>query len=143
MYFGIVSEDFAFLMVTICINGFFTLSIFAIMYELGVECTYPVGEAMSGGLINSGMNLSGLLLVCALTPILNGSEESDVLISISTFIAIQLISLILLSFAPLEYKRRIMDRKLSEALSEEIDIMAESDEHKFESRHINVLYGDS
>jgi uncharacterized protein YebE (UPF0316 family) len=74
LYISIITYSFAFLMVASAINGFINLAIFSVAYEMGVEMTYPIGEAMSGGFINTMANVIGFVIVMILTPILTVGE---------------------------------------------------------------------
>eukprot|EP00347_Sterkiella_histriomuscorum_P001701 403371011 len=80
-YYAIASGSFAFVMIALSLNGFFNSSIFSVAYEQGVELSYPIGEATSGGVFNIFNNIFGFLLIMILTPILNNNDKIDVLIS--------------------------------------------------------------
>jgi hypothetical protein len=105
MYIALVYQSYSFLLVSTAMNGFMNLSIFAVHFELGVELSYPIGEAMSGGVINTVTNIISLLLILILTPIVNINEEIDVLICFLIFTALLIVSLILIAVAPLKLRR--------------------------------------
>lgn len=105
VYLSIISRSFAFLIITIVLNGFFALSIFSVAYELGVELTFPVGEATSGGWINTLANLIGFVVVMIMTPILDDADELDVMVCCIMFTAILLIALVILIFTNFKLKR--------------------------------------
>jgi hypothetical protein len=46
-----------------CVFGFLMLPVLPISFELGCELTYPVGEAMTGGLLNAGGQVWGILQI--------------------------------------------------------------------------------
>ena len=71
VYFAILSRSYPLLTFMIIANGFCCISVFSCAYELGVELTYPIGEATSGGFINTVGNLIGFLILMGLTPILD------------------------------------------------------------------------
>lgn len=86
-------------------NGFCCISIFSCAYELGVELTFPIGEATSGGFINTLGNLIGFLVLMSLTPILNMKNENSVLICNCIFAGIIVLAIICLSLAKIDLKR--------------------------------------
>jgi hypothetical protein len=46
--------------------------VFSCAYELGVKISAPIGESISGGIINLTANVIGFVVIEILTPILNG-----------------------------------------------------------------------
>ena len=66
-----MSERYDLLMAACVANGFICLAIFSVAYELGVETSFPIGEATSQGLTNSIANVIGFALDMAITPILD------------------------------------------------------------------------
>jgi Na+/melibiose symporter-like transporter len=71
MCFGTVATFFGFIFtlefesliissVTIGLVGLILTPILPISYEFGIELTYPVGEAMTGGILNSGGQIIGI-----------------------------------------------------------------------------------
>ncbi len=70
VYLAILSRKEVALACAYTLNGALSLSVFSICYELAVEQTFPVGEAASGGLINSIANFIGFIVVLSLTPVL-------------------------------------------------------------------------
>ena len=56
---------------SVMINAFFGMGIYSVVYEMGVEQTYPIGEATSHGFINTLANLFSFIIILILTPILN------------------------------------------------------------------------
>lgn len=110
IHFAIISRNYPFLITAIIINGFFTLSIFSVAYEMGVELTFPIGEATSGGFINTLSNLIGFVIVMSLTPILDNKREKDVLICSIVFASTLLLALIILSLTKLKLKREAYEQ---------------------------------
>lgn len=110
IHFAIISRSYPFLISAIIINGFFTLSVFSVAYEMGVELTFPIGEATSGGFINTLSNLIGFVLVMSLTPILDNKEKKDVLICSIVFTSTLLLALIILSLTKLKLKREAYEK---------------------------------
>ncbi|CDW86707.1 UNKNOWN [Stylonychia lemnae] len=100
-----ISLSYDFLMVACVFNGFFCLGIFSVAYELGVEMSFPIGEATSGGLTNSVANVFGFALVMAMTPILERAEKQDVLITTLILLGVLLISLLLFIFTKFDLVR--------------------------------------
>ncbi|CAG9325767.1 unnamed protein product [Blepharisma stoltei] len=49
--------------ISICLVGFLLMPMLPISYELGCELTFPIGEAMAGGLLNCGGTIFGILEV--------------------------------------------------------------------------------
>lgn len=96
-YFAMVSGSFTFMMLALSLNGFFNSSIFAVAYEQGVELSYPIGEAASGGVFNINNNLFGLILVMVMTPILNNNEKIDALICYIIMASILLLAFVLMA----------------------------------------------
>lgn len=59
--------------VTACVifvMGFVLTPVLPVSYELGCEITYPIGEEMSGGLLNTGGQVVGILQVGVMTALL-------------------------------------------------------------------------
>ncbi len=110
IHFSIVSRNYPFLITSTLVNGFFTLSMFAVAYEMGVELTYPIGEATSGGFINLSLNMIGFILVMSLTPVLDNKEEKDVLICSIVFSLSLFLALIILTLTKLKLKREEYER---------------------------------
>jgi MFS family permease len=46
-----------------CVFGFLMLPLLPISFELGCELTFPVGEAMTGGLLNAGGQVWGIMQI--------------------------------------------------------------------------------
>lgn len=46
--------------ISVSLLGLFLTPILPISYEFGIELTYPIGEAMTGGILNSGGQLVGI-----------------------------------------------------------------------------------
>eukprot|EP00347_Sterkiella_histriomuscorum_P005469 403356498 len=111
VHFAIYSQSFAFLVVAIIFNGFFCLSIFSVAFELGVELSFPVGEASSGGLINSVANVIGFVVVFIMTPILNNNQGIDVMICSIIFGVMLLMALSLYVFTDFKLKRAIYEQE--------------------------------
>lgn len=105
MYVAIITKNYPFLLVTTGLNGFFNLGIFSLAYELGVELTFPVGEAMSGGFINTIANSIGFIMVLSVTPILNAHREVDVLICFIIFGVLLVIALFLILASDIKLRR--------------------------------------
>ena len=61
-------------MIACAINGFFSMGLFSVVFEMCVEQTFPVGEATSNGFINTLSNLFGFCLSIGLTAVLNGGD---------------------------------------------------------------------
>ena len=104
-YFSIISHSFPFLASMVILNGFFTISSFSIAYELGVELSYPVGEATSNGFINTAANLLGFTSSMILTPILKHHMEQDVLISFIMFAIMIVLAMLFMLKAEIKLKR--------------------------------------
>ncbi|CDW72822.1 major facilitator superfamily protein [Stylonychia lemnae] len=104
-YFAIISLSYEFLMVTCAFNGFFCLGIFTVAYELAVEMSFPIGEATSGGLINSISSIFGISQIMAITPILERAEKQDVMITTLIFSGMLLLSLLLFIFTKFDLAR--------------------------------------
>ena len=49
--------------IVVFVFGFIMTPVLPVSYELGCEVTYPIGEAMSGGLLNTGGQIIGILQV--------------------------------------------------------------------------------
>jgi hypothetical protein len=105
LYFAIDSRNFSFLLFAVCINGFTSIAILAMAYELGVEVSYPVDEALSASIINTISCTLSFILVISMTPILDIREEIDVLISCIILGSILIVSLIMSYSNKLEFKR--------------------------------------
>ena len=114
MFFAILSKSFPFLMVSVSINGFICLGIFSSSYELGLELSFPIGEAMTAGLINSIANVIGFLVVMILTPVLDLQKKGSVAICMSVFVLMLFISLFLVYIVPLRLKRNEIKAKVTE-----------------------------
>ena len=99
VYLAIIMKSFIFLMIANTINGFLTLGLFSTAFELGVELTFPIGEATSGGFINFISNIFGFILVMIMTPILNNGESYDVMICFIIFGFSLILAIILMTFA--------------------------------------------
>ncbi|CDW85706.1 major facilitator superfamily protein [Stylonychia lemnae] len=104
-YFATVNFSYEYLMVASAINGFFSMGVFSVAYELGVEMSFPIGEATSGGLTNSVANVIGFVLVIAMTPILERGQSQDVLTTILILLGILLISSLLFAFTKFDLRR--------------------------------------
>jgi hypothetical protein len=78
---------------------------FSICYELSVELTFPVGEAASGGIINSVANLVAFIILLILTSVLSDPTKGDVLLSFIVFGAILIISLIFILVVKVKLRR--------------------------------------
>ena len=70
IYVALVIKNLPMLYVFVGLNGFVNLSIYSVSYELGVELTYPVGEAMSGGFLNTLASIMAVIFINCMTPIL-------------------------------------------------------------------------
>ena len=88
------------------VNGFFSLGIFSVAYELAVELSFPIGEATSGGVINSLANAFSFIQVMILTPFLSNPSTNEVLACFFSLGSILVIALFLITFAKIKYKRR-------------------------------------
>jgi hypothetical protein len=71
LYIAIRLKDGRFMLITVSINGFFSYMVYSVAYEIAVEVSHPVGEASSGGLINTTANVLGFIFVIATTPLLS------------------------------------------------------------------------
>ena len=56
-FYGMQKFNNTIVMISAALNGAGALSLYAIAYEFGVAMTHPIGEAMSGGMINVLTNL--------------------------------------------------------------------------------------
>ncbi|CDW84415.1 major facilitator superfamily protein [Stylonychia lemnae] len=110
-YFAILSKNYGFLMASQVINGFIVIGVFSVAFELGVELSYPIGEATSGGLTNSIGNVVGFILVMIMTPILNSNKQIDVLICSILFIGVLVIAIILIVITKFELIRSKIDQQ--------------------------------
>ncbi|CDW88459.1 major facilitator superfamily protein [Stylonychia lemnae] len=104
-YFALISGNYAFLMTAICLTGYFNLSIMAVAFEQGIELSYPIGEATSGGIFNILNNIFGFILILILTPILNNNEKKDVLISFIILGSCLVAAFIFMAVGKFELKR--------------------------------------
>jgi hypothetical protein len=104
-YIAIICLSYSCLIISIALCGFFNMSILSVAFELGVELSFPIGEAMSGGIINTLANLFALVLVLMTTPILNVGDHIDVLICFLIFGSLLIAATILIAIAPLKLRR--------------------------------------
>ena len=81
------------------LNGYFTISIFSIAYELAVEITYPIDETNSCGVINSFASMWGFLFTLGLTEILNNKTEVNVSITCGIIGLLLIISFVLMMYS--------------------------------------------
>lgn len=63
MMFGLISKSIALTTIFCFIVGFSMIPIMVVGFELGVECTYPIGEAMSTGVMMSATQVVGIIFV--------------------------------------------------------------------------------
>jgi len=57
-------------MVFIAVLGFMMMPLLPLGYDLACEITYPVGEAMTGGMLNIGGQIFGIILTYGLSPLI-------------------------------------------------------------------------
>lgn len=65
---------------SISLNGFFTISIFSVAYEIVVEITYPIEETNSCGVVNSLASFWATLLTIGLGHLLSYKKYVNVAI---------------------------------------------------------------
>ena len=61
--FSLWAESFPVTATVVFLFGFIMTPVLPVSYELGCEVTYPIGEAMSGGLLNTGGQAVGIVQV--------------------------------------------------------------------------------
>jgi hypothetical protein len=105
MHISMVVQNFILLMISTILNGFMSLSILAVAFELGVELSYPIGEAMSGGIINSLASTTCLILVEIMTLLLDNGTHMSALCCFVINGILLIISTILVAFAPIKFQR--------------------------------------
>mmetsp|Transcript_16641 Transcript_16641/g.15947 ORF Transcript_16641/g.15947 Transcript_16641/m.15947 type:complete len:173 (+) Transcript_16641:15-533(+) len=104
-YFAIVSHKTGLVFFAVALHGLISQSLLAIAMEFGVEQTFPVGEAMSGGIFNTLANIYGFASVIIVTWILNSYLKEDVKTSFIIMGCFLILGIFLISIAPIQYKR--------------------------------------
>ena len=112
IYIAIIIRNYPFLIVSVLLNGFFILSMFSVAFEMGVELTFPIGEAMSGGFINAMSNLVGFVIIVSMTSVLENEDEASVLTCFIVFAALLLSAVIILALLKIRLKRNV-DEKIT------------------------------
>lgn len=105
IYIAIITKNYPFLLISVLLNGFFINSMFSVAYEMGVELTFPIGEAMSGGFINLISNLVGFVIIMSMTFVLENEDEESVLICSIVFASMLLLAVIILASTKVTGKR--------------------------------------
>ena len=105
MFFAIKSQNFSYIIASIAVNGFFNLSILSVSFELAVEITFPIGEAMSGGLINTVANILGFILICIFTYLLDKGSRDDVTNTLYIMGGLLISSLFIFAISKIRLKR--------------------------------------
>lgn len=105
VYQGEGAENF--IAVAVGLNGFSSLSIFAVAYEMAVLQTEPyVGEAMAVSILNMSANLIGIFFVIGFTIMMSnktgGPSIEKSLIMLGIFAVILIIDIILMCTAKVE-----------------------------------------
>ena len=110
IYIAIIIRNYPFLIVSVLLNGFFILSMFSVAFEMGVELTFPIGEAMSGGFINVMSNLVGFVIIVSMTSVLENEDEASVLTCFIVFAALLLSAVIILALLKIRLKRNVVEK---------------------------------
>ena len=66
-------RNFGFIIFASALNGFLTVSVFSVAYELSADLTYPIDETNSCGIINSLASVWAIVFTLGLGAILSNS----------------------------------------------------------------------
>ena len=112
VYLAVLSGSYPWLIACMILNGFFNLGTYSVAYEMGVELTFPVGEATSNGVINSLANIIGFFMVLAVTPILGRQSDSDVWITFLGFEVILIVGALVMGCVKVKLKRSKFENRV-------------------------------
>ena len=106
IYFAVIQKSFTLVLALVTFNGFFSMSIYSVCFELGVELSYPVGEATSGGMINSLGNFLAFIVVLSITPFLGAKNDQGVINTFYFLGSLLVAGLLLMIFTKQKLKRQ-------------------------------------